>query len=189
MGYAEHFGTDLGGVVLILLNLLLGLAFAIPLARHLRRLAGPPIKSRHYVVELLALYLVESLALAVAMGIPVLGVGLAVVWGIVLGNWLRDRAPHAQARRTAELVAAYSCLPTISFLAIPVVLAVAGWSILSLTEASHLGIPDFLPWPLTTILGFYTIPSVVASILKIAITTGEASLLVRLHEKRTLMGA
>lgn len=178
---------DLGGFVLILLNLLLGVAFAMPLGRHLRRLAGPPVKTRRYVFELLGLYLAESLGLAIGMGIPVLGVGLAVVWGVVLGNWLRNRTSYEQARRTAELVAAYSCLPTISFLAIPVVLWAAGWSIVSLTDARNLGIPDFLPWPLTTILGFYTIPAVVASILKIIITTTEAMGLVRLREKRTLL--
>lgn len=188
MEHTEYFGIDRAELVLILLNLLLGLGFAMPLARHLRRLAGPPFKTRRYVFALLGLYFVESLGLAFGMGIPVLGVGLAVVWGIILGHWLRIRASHEQARRTAELFAAYSCLPTISFLAIPMVLWAAGWSILSLTDARHLGIPGFLPWPLTTILGFYVIPAVVASILKIAITTGLASMLVRLHEKQTLSG-
>ncbi len=185
MGHADY----LGGSVLVLVNLLLGLAFAMPLARHLRGLAGPSARSRRYVAELLVVYLAESLGLAAGMGVPVVGVGLAVVWGVVLGNWLRNRATHLQARRTAVWVGAYSSLPTISFLAIPVMLTVAGWSILSFTDAQNLGIPAFLPWPLRTILGFYAIPAIVASILKIAITTGEAVMLVRLHEKRMWIGA
>jgi hypothetical protein len=192
MGLAELFGMNpaelMLTLVLILLNLLLGLGFAMPLGRHLRHLAGPPVKPRRYVLELLGLYVIESLGLTFCMGIPVMGVGLAVVWGIILGNWLRTRTSHAQARRTAELVALYSCLPTISFLVIPAVAWAFGRSILSVTDGRNLGIPGFLPWPLTTILGFYAIPAIVASILKIAITTGEAGMLVRLHEKRALSG-
>ncbi len=179
-------GLDAAELVLILLNLLLGLAFALPLARHLRALAGPPHRVRRYVLELLGLYLIESLALALAMGIPILGVGLAVVWGVILGDWLRNRADHGQARRTAERVAAYSCLPIISLLAVPVVFMLAGLSVVSLEQAKQIGIPGFLPGPLKTILGFYALPAVLASILKIAITTGEAHMLVRLHEKREI---
>jgi len=45
-------------------------------------------------------------------------------------------------------------------------------SILSAGDGSRFGVPDFLPWPLNTILGFCVSVVLVAVIGKVVITTG-----------------
>jgi hypothetical protein len=60
---------------------------------------------------------------------------------------------------------------------------VGGGHILSAQEGTSFGIPDFLPWPLNTIFGFFVALVIGTVVLKTVITTGEVSLLIRLGEK------
>jgi hypothetical protein len=53
-------------------------------------------------------------------------------------------------------------------------------TILSTEAGAELGVPDFVPWPLNTILGFCSALVIGTVVLKTVITTGEVSLLIHL---------
>ena len=114
----------------------------------------------------------------------VFSVGLAFVWGIVFGLWLRGRAPAREVLKQAFFVSIYGCLPTASFsIIIPVIMLIGGGHILSDEEGVSFGIPEFLPWPLNTILGFFTALVIGTVVLKTLITTGTVNWLIHRGEK------
>ena len=170
---------------LILANLAFGFGFAFPMAKLLREVQGEPGGLFRYYAMLIGVYLLESVVLMIGMGIPVLNVGLAFVWGFVFGRWLRARTSRKQAQRTSFWLSIYSSLPAISFVLVPVFAAIGGWNIVSATDGVRFGIPEFLylPWPVNTILGFYVALIVGAVAFKIVITVGEVSLLIPPREK------
>ena len=173
---------------LVILNLVAGFGCAIPLARFLRKVNRNPGKFFLYFAILIGLYLVECIALAMGMGIPVFNVGLAFVWGIIFGLWLRNRTPTYKVLKTSFFLSLYSSLPAVSFIIVPLMVWIGGGHILSTDEAIRFGIPDFLhlPWPLNTILGFYTALVISTVVFKAIITTGEVSLLIHLGEKSAI---
>ena len=180
MDYVEY--------VLVVVNLLAGFGFAFPMARVLAKVAGRPTKAFRYYTRLVGIYLLESIVLMMGMGIPVLNVGLAFVWGIVFGRWLRTRSSRNEALRTSFWVALYSSLPAVSFILVPVMAWLGGWNILSTQDGPRFGIPEFfnlLP-PMNTILGFYVAVATGALVLKAVITVGEVSLLIGHGEKSAI---
>jgi hypothetical protein len=116
------------------------------------------------------------------MGIPVFSMGMAFVWGIIFGLWLRGRGPAREVLRQSFFLSLYTSLPAASFIVIPVLLSFGG-PILSVAEGAKLGIPGFVPWPLNTILGFYVVPAMCAVVFKTVVMTSEVSLLIHLGEK------
>ncbi|MGB2696436.1 MAG: hypothetical protein WBD28_01095 [Candidatus Zixiibacteriota bacterium] len=171
--------------ILLIVNLIIGFGLAVPLARLLRKVNSNTARVFRYFVTLIGIYFIEGIAITVGMGIPVLSVGLAFVWGIVFGLWLREQAPARQVIKTSFSLSLYSCLPAASFIIIPVLAAIGGRNVLSAEQAIQFGIPEFLhlPFPLNTILGFYVALVIGAVVFKTVITTGEVSLLIHLGEK------
>jgi len=166
---------DPAEVALMVVNLLAGLGSAIPLAGMLAKTSGRTIEVSRWYAILVGAYFVECAAVVVGMGIPVFSMGLALVWGIVLGRWLR-RFPEAtrEGARTALYLSLYSSLPAVSFIIVPVAAWFGGHAILSVEAGSRFGIPGFIPWPANTILGFYAACGLGALLFKTAVTTGEA---------------
>ncbi|MCE5272668.1 hypothetical protein LLH00_15415 [bacterium] len=177
---------DLIGGGLVALNLLLGIAGAAALAR--RPGAFPRGGSWRRFFLLVLIYGFESAAVAAGMASQVFAVGTAFLWGPILGLRLRGLPPRS-ALHQATLFTAYTCLPSLSLLAIPVLTALGGWDILSLTAATRFGIPEWLhlPWPLGTILGFFSAVVCGSMALKAALTLGLTSL-VYLHYFTTSTG-
>lgn len=174
---------EAAGWILILINVVAGLGGAVPIARLLSAVSTEPVRGFRLFAIPLGVYFIESVAVAMGMGIPVFSVALALVWGVVFGRWLRRRASVRDALRAALWLALYSSLPAASFLSVPVMAWIGGRHILSTQEGVAFGIPEFLhlPWPLGTILGFYAALVVGALVLKVVITVGEVSLLIHLR--------
>lgn len=171
---------------LVGLNVAAGFGCAVPLARHFHTTGERPRKVLRCYVTLIGVYFIECVALVVGMGIPVFSVGLAVVWGIIIGLWMRrNRTPKPAAFKTSLYFSLYSSLPAASFMAVPVGVWLRGWHIVSAEQGARFGIPGFLPWPLTTILGFYGACAVGAVVLKTVVTMGEAGLLIHFGEEST----
>jgi len=125
------------------------------------------------VILLIFIYVIESFAFAASMSTSILSILLAGLWGILLGRKLRRTRLHpGESRRIALLFSVYTCLPTASFLGIPIVMALGDWSVTTSAEGIRFGVPGFLPWPLNTILGFCTAVALVTAVLKVVITTG-----------------
>jgi hypothetical protein len=160
-------------------NLAAGVGGAILLGRHLRGASGKPAGAIRYVALLLGVYVLECAAIVAGMLLPVFSAALAVVWGIILGRWLRGRASRRAALRTSCFVALYTSLPAASFMAVPLVLALGGWPILTADGGARLGIPRFIPWPASTVLGFYAAVAIGTLVLKTLITTTGTFLLQR----------
>ena len=177
-------------LALITANLVSGIGCAIPLSVLLRRLYGKPVSVFRCFAILLGVYLAESVAVAMGMGIPVFSVALAGVWGIVFGRWLRRRMSPDKVLKTAFFLSLYSSLPAASFILVPVVAWVDGWHILSAEEGARFGIPGFpyVPWPLETILVFYAALVAGAIVLKPAITMSEVRWLIRPGAKSVVGG-
>jgi len=74
-------------------------------------------------------------------------------------------------------------MPAVFFIVVPVLALFSGKPILSVEEGVRFRIPSVVPWPLNTILGFYTVLAIGVVVLKTAITTREVSLLIHLKEK------
>jgi hypothetical protein len=170
----------------IIMNIAIGFGFAIPIARSLMKLTGSTEKFFRYFAMLIGIYFVECIAFAAGMCTQVFSVGLAFVWGIILGLWLRGRAPARDILKQTFYVSIYGCLPTTSFcILIPVIKFIFGGHILSAAEGTDFGIPDFLPWPLNTILGFFTAILVGTIVFKIIITMAAAHYLIHRKENIT----
>jgi hypothetical protein len=73
--------------------------------------------------------------------------------------------------RAVFYFALYSGLPAASFLSVPVLAALSGRHILSAEFGFQFGIPEFVPWPFNTILGFCGAVVLVTVVLKVVITT------------------
>lgn len=168
-------------VVLIALNLVLGLGCAVPLAPLLSRLGRGERPALRWFALLVSLYFIEGVALTMGMGIPVLNVGLAFIWALMLRRWLARGLPGRQALKTALWLSLYSSLPAASFLVIPVLVGIGGRPVLSAEAGAAFGIPAILPWPVSTILGFYAACALGAAAAKGLVTVGGFRMLVRLR--------
>ena len=172
-------------IAIVIANLLASFGFAFPMSKVFAKVAGKQEIAFRYYVMLIGVYLLESIVLIMGMGIPVLNVVLAFVWGVVFGTWLRKRTSRSEALSTSYWFSFYSSLPAISFILVPVFAGLGCWNILSSSAGDSFGIPQFLylPWPLNTILGFYVAIIIVAVFLKTVITIGEVNLLILPKEK------
>jgi len=169
--------------IVVTLNLVAGFSFAVPLSKLFSRLDREPPRVFRYYVILIGIYFLECVAIVSMMLVPVLSIGLAFVWGISFGLWLRARTPPQKALKASFYLSLYSSLPVVSFIVVPVLALSAGRPILSADEGTSFGIPSFVPWPMNTILGFYAVLAIGVLVLKTVIISGGVSLLFHLKEK------
>ncbi|UCF79587.1 MAG: hypothetical protein JSW03_04910 [Candidatus Eiseniibacteriota bacterium] len=163
---------DSAAYSILMLNLVLGLGCGWPLAKAIARVSPTPTRVFRYFALLVVVYLVECVAFSASMATNVLSVGLAFVWGFLIGWWFRRWGAGERALlRTVLLFSLYSSLPAASFLSIPVLMVLGGHSVLSVEAGFQFGIPAFVPWPVNTILGFCVAVSLVAVTLKVVVTT------------------
>jgi hypothetical protein len=168
--------------IVVMLNLVAGFSFAVPLSRLFSRLDRESPRIFRYYVIFIGIYFLECVAIVSMMLVPVLSIGLAFVWGICFGLWLRTRTSSHKAFKTSFYLSLYSSFPVISFIVVPVLALFAGRPILSAGEGASFGIPGFVPWPMNTILGFYAVLALGVAVLKTVITTGEVRML--FHSKK-----
>lgn len=169
---------------LAIVNLAAGFSCAVPIARGLGKINGKPKRFFHYFAMLIGIYFVECVAFPMGMATQVFSIGLAFIWGIVFGLWLRGRASARKVIKQAFFVSLYTCLPTASFcILVPMMVLIGRGHILSGEEGIGFGIPDFLPWPLNTILGFFTALVIGTVVFKALITTGIVNWLIGRAEK------
>jgi hypothetical protein len=165
---------------LALTNLIGGLILGGFLAIRFSRLTLKQNRFFKYLVLSLGLYFLECVAFAWSMGTQILSIILSIEWGILFGLWLKGIAPQKRIIRQMLLVSLYGCLPAVSFAAILLIVwVISGNGLLNIEQARRFGIPDFVPWPLNTILGFCAALAAGTIILKTTITTGIVALIVR----------
>lgn len=177
-------------VVLALANLAMGIGLAFPIARAVGDISGRSGSVLSYVLMLVLVYFAECVAFSAGMATQVFSIALALLWGALLGFWLRRRAPARKVLKVAGCWALYGSLPTVSFCILVLLsAAVGGRSILSSRAGLDLGIPRFVPWPLNTILGSCAALGIGTAVLKTSITAGEVALLMHLAEKSASDGS
>jgi len=171
-------------VALIAFNLLAGFGGAIAIARLMEKINNKRTRALRYLLPLIGIYFVECAAFCAGMATQVFTVGLAFIWGIIFGLWLRKRVSVRMATKTALWLALYGCLPTASFcVLIPMAWLIGGGNILSAVEGVAFGIPDVLPWPTNTIMGFCAALLIGTAIFKTVITAGVVRLLIHRGQK------
>jgi len=170
-------------VTMVVLNLALGFGGAVLIARHMRKALDGRRRRLVLYAALIGAYFVESVAFAAGMGTNVFTIGMAFVWGVVLGMLFRkqEKEPLSILKATFAF-SLYTCLPALSLLAVPCLLACCGWSVLSVEGGRNLGVPEFVPWPLNTVLGFSLAVALSPLVFKTAITTGIVSILLHLRK-------
>lgn len=173
---------DLAEIIIVVVNLCFGFGFSIPLTKLLNEVKPRPHRFFRYFIMFICIYFLECVAIVAAMLLPVLSIGLAFIWGIIFGLWLRGYASAHKLLKTSFYISLYSSFPGASFILVPVIGLFTGWDVLSSEEAIRFGIPDFLYFPFNTILGFFATLSLGLVIIKTAITTGLVSLLIHLKE-------
>ena len=165
---------------LLLTNLIGGIVSGVFIAIGFRRLTQKQNLFFKYLMLSLGLYLFECIAFAWGMCTQIFSIILSIEWGILFGLWLKGIAPQKQIIRQMLFVSLYGCMPAISFAALLLVIwIISGNGLLNAEQAYKFGIPDFVPWPLNTILGFCVALAAGTIILKTFITTGIVALIVR----------
>ena len=165
---------------LALTNLVGGLILGGFLAVGFSRLTQKQNRFFKYLVLSLGLYFLECAAFAGGMCTQVFSILLSIEWGILFGLWLKGLAPQKQIIRQMFYISLYGCLSTASFAVILLVFwLISGNGLLNAEQARNFGIPDFVPWPLNTMLGFCVALAAGTIILKTTITTGIVALIVR----------
>jgi hypothetical protein len=165
---------------LAVFNLSVGVVLAFPLAKNLQRIRGMGEKSFRNFLIFVGIYFAECVAFPMGMCTQIFTVSLSFVWGLVFGLWLRENLQRDRIIRLAILVAVYGSLPTASFcILITILKVIEGGNILSASEGTAFGIPDFLPWPFNSILGFSAALLAGTVILKIFVTYITASYVTR----------
>jgi len=166
------------GAILLVINAAMGFGIGLLVARALHGLRAEWSFTRCLAVTL-GVYLLECIAIAAGMLIPVFSLALALIWGIVFGSWLKENGTTREQMGFAIELSAYTCVPTATFLTIPFMFVLTGKSVLDNGEALRFGIPKFVPWPANTILGFFLCFVIFVSVLKIGITLGVVWLYLR----------
>jgi hypothetical protein len=165
---------------LALTNLIGGVILGIILAIGFTRLTKRPEHLIRYLALSLGLYFLECVAFAWGMGTQIFSIILSIEWGILFGMWLKGLAPQEQIIRQVFFVSLYGCLPAVSFAVLLLIIwAISGNGFLNVEQARNFGIPDFVPWPFNTILGFCVALAAGTIILKAFITTSIVVLIVR----------
>lgn len=165
---------------LIITNLAAGFGFAIPIANNLRKTTGRTNKFLRYFAMLVGIYFVECVAFSAGMCTQVLTVAIGFVWGIIFGLWLRNIAPAKKVLKTAFFVSLYGFLPTCSFaIILSAIWVINGNPLFNVEQANKFGIPQFVPWPFNTMLGFCAGLAIGTILLKTTITTGTVRILLR----------
>lgn len=170
--WAETQMKSAAGIVatLVLVNVSMAVGFGRPLARSSATALGQPGRHLRVDAALWVVYLLECIAFSASMATNVLGVCLAAMWGVFLGRLLRGQ-PAGKVAAMAVRASLYTCLPALSFVSLLPLLKLAGWPILSAEAGHRFGIPGFVPWPASTLLGFFLAVSVTAVVFKTATTT------------------
>ncbi len=181
MGPAEY--------TLVILNLILGFAFAYPLAGRFAKVSGKPDRKFRHYPTLFGIYFIECFAFSAGMGTNIFSIALAFAWGIIIGMWMRNsRLKADKLLKTAFYFSLYTSLPAVSILSVPVMCLFGGREILTVEGGSNFGIPDFVPFPANTILIFCGIIALVAIVFKTVITTGLISVFIHFGGKAVIEG-
>lgn len=155
---------------LVVVNAILLAGYGWSLARHLSRRFPGPRSPGSWMAILVGIYLAECVAFSASMATNILGLALAVVWGLVFRHGFRF-LPRRDTIRSSLALSAFTCLPALSFLSVLAPLAWGGWSLVSADDGYRFGIPAFVPWPFCSLLGFFLAVTLSALVLKTAITT------------------
>jgi hypothetical protein len=170
------------------MNLATGFGCAVPITNSIRKATGRMEKFFRYFVLVVGIYFVECVAFAAGMCTQVLTVMLGFVWAVTFGLWLRNIAPAKEILKTIFFVSLYGCLPTCSFAVILVAIwVIVGNELLNVEQADKFGIPQFVPWPFNTMLGFCAGLAIGTILLKTAVTTGMVSIFIRRGRNRAMV--
>ena len=110
---------DQAEYLIILVNLVLGLGSAIPVAKLLVKMNPKPTKFLWLYSALVGVYFIECVAFSAGMATNVFTIGLAFVWGAIFG--LRAQCSLSirhEILKSALVFSVYTSLPAVSFLSL-----------------------------------------------------------------------
>jgi hypothetical protein len=167
-------------LALAVTNLVGGSIIGAFLAKGFARLTDKRNHFFRYFAMMLGLYFFECIAFAFGMCTQVFTISISLVWGALFSLWLRNIVPAGKIIKTCLFIALYGCLPTVSFaVLLCIIWVISGNGLLNVEQAYNFGIPDFVPWPINTMLGFCVALAAGTIILKTVFTTGIVALIAR----------
>ena len=159
--------------VVAVIELILALGAGLVLANRLTTHASPRHRPWLWLLILMGINVAECLAFSASMATNLLSYALAVVWSLVFANKLQTQE--------MRLLSLYTSIPAISFVAALQPLHRAGWGLLTSQEGYRFGIPQIVPWPFSTVVGFVVTVSVAAVLGKLVITFAMPAFLSHIH--------
>ena len=174
---------DLAEIVLIGINLVIGIIFSFIMSKRIFEFLKWTRNRYLLILILLALYLFEGITIAAGMLTPLFTFGLATITGIVFGFMIRKNEPDGVIKSTLHL-SCFLCLPAITLIIIPVLLLFTDWNIFSSAHGSRFGIPEFIPFPLNAILGFYFSIMILFVAVNLISVNGTVSFIKNIYELR-----
>jgi hypothetical protein len=166
--------------VLIAVNLAFLIGFGWPLAVKLSRSLDDESASR-WMLMLTGIYFAECVAFIASVATNFFGFALAALWGYIFGYKFQNADKPKPLLLKLSL---FTCLPAISLASIPCLLPIDGLNIFSSVDGRLWGIPDFIPWPFSTLLGFFAAVTGSAVLVKTFITMKIGSIILRRSEEQ-----
>lgn len=168
-------------ITLIIINVIAGAAGAYMLARRFQVTGVAEENIRRQFGIFISIYFVECVSIVLGMGIPVFSIFLSFIWAAIFGMRLSRWDSRASIRKTSFLLSIYTSLPVISFIIVPIVVLAGGQDVTDVETGYRFGIPQFpfIPFPVRTILGFYTVMILGAFAIKAIVTMGGVALVGR----------
>jgi len=174
---------DITASALVALNIAVGFSLAPFVSRVFTRVSTSSGSAFRNGILFIGIYAAESIALIIAMGMPLFSIGLAFIWGIIFRKRLKKDLSRQELKIFSFWLSLYSSMPIVSFIIVPIIALIRGWHILDSVQGTHFGIPGFLPWPLDTIFGFFMVVIITALMLKVLITMYELRVIVFLKNR------
>jgi hypothetical protein len=158
-------------ILLMITNLFAGIGFSVPLSAQFRKIARTSKKRSYFIFALIFIYFIECVAFAFGMATQIFTILLSFPWGYLIGKRLKSALSKKALIRNVINFSLFCCFPTISFcLLIPIMKIFEGANIIDVQQSVNFGIPEFLPFPFNTIIGFCLALLVGTVVLKSTIT-------------------
>ena len=178
---------DIAETVLIGINLILGIIFSFIISQRILRYFKWENKKFTLIIVLLLLYLIEGITIAAGMLTPFFTFGLAIIIGIVFGYIIKKKELHKIVKSTL-LLSFFLCIPAITLIMIPIVCFFSEWNIINSIDGYRFGIPEFIPYPLNTILGFYLSIITLFITINLLLINGIVNFIKNIYELRLKKG-
>lgn len=172
---------DVVEIILVGTNFVFGIFFSVVVSRRIANNFSWRKNRFLFFILLTALYLFEGMSIAAGMFTPVFTFVLAVMTGAVFGLIVKKH-DLTMVVKSAKQLSFFTCIPAITMVLIPIICFIYNWDIFSSSFGKDFGIPEFIPFPLNTIFGFFMSILILFITVNIITINGTVRLIKNIYE-------